>query len=78
MQKWLETKIYSFFYGEFEIEKKKVQKKFDLWCGDLNPRFSIIFPPIIWIFMEREGPEIKSKQASKRDRTLQQLSAARN
>ena len=38
--------------------------------GDLNPRFSVIFPPMIWIFMESEKPEIKSKQASKRDRTL--------
>ena len=28
------------------------------------------FPPMIWIFMEGEGDEIKSKQASKRDRTL--------
>ena len=25
---------------------------------------------MIWIFMEGEGDEIKSKQASKRDRTL--------
>ena len=37
---------------------------------DLNPRFSVIFPPMIWIFMESEKPEIKSKPASKRDRTL--------
>ena len=38
--------------------------------GDLNPRFSVIFPPMIWIFMWSEEPEIKSKQAFKRDRTL--------
>ena len=38
--------------------------------GNLNPRFSVIFPPMIWIFMESEEPGIKSKQASKRDRTL--------
>ena len=38
--------------------------------GDSNPRFSVIFPPMIWIFMEGEGDEIKSKQTSKRDRTL--------
>ena len=37
---------------------------------DLNPRFSVIFPPMIWIFMESEGDKIKSKQGSKRDRTL--------
>ena len=41
--------------------------------GDLNPRFSVIFPPMIWIFMWSEEPEIKSKQASKRDRTLKKL-----
>ena len=39
--------------------------------GDLNPRFSVIFSPMIWIFMWSEEPEIKSKPASKRDRTLQ-------
>ena len=38
--------------------------------GDLNPRFSLIFPPMIWIFMWSEEPEIISKQASKIDRTL--------
>ena len=36
----------------------------------MNPRFSVIFPPTIWIFMEGEGDQIKSKQPSKRDRTL--------
>ena len=39
---------------------------------DLNPRFSVIFPPMIWIFMESEEGEIKSKQASKKDRTSTQ------
>ena len=38
------------------------------FCRDLNARFSEIFMPMI--FMEGEGDEIKSKQASKRDRTL--------
>ena len=38
--------------------------------GDLNPRFSVIFQPMIWIFMWSEEPEIKSKQASKIDWTL--------
>ena len=46
--------------------------------GDLNHRFSVIFPPRIWIFMEGEGDEIKSKQASKRDRTLLQKSVQKN
>ena len=38
--------------------------------GDSNPRFSVIFQPMISIFMEGEGDEIKSKQPSKRDGTL--------
>ena len=38
--------------------------------GDLNPRFSVIFPPMIWILMDGEDYKIKSKQASKRGRTL--------
>ena len=44
-------------------------------CWNLNPRFSVIFPPIIWIYMEGEGDEIKLKQVSKRDRTLLHLNA---
>ena len=61
---------YAFFYGEFENEKKKGQKILTFWSGDLNPRFSVIFPPMIWIFMESDREEIKLKQASKRDRTF--------
>ena len=55
---------------EFENEKKKEGKKFNLPEQGFEPRFSVIFPPEIWIFMESEEPEIKSKQVSKRDRTL--------
>ena len=32
---------------------------------DSNPRFSVIFPPMIWIFMKAEDDKIKSIQASK-------------
>ena len=32
-----------------------------------NPRFSVIFPPMIWIFMWSEETKIKSKQASKKE-----------
>jgi hypothetical protein len=32
--------------------------------GDLNPGFSVIFPPKIWIFMGSEESEIKSRQGS--------------
>ena len=69
IQKWLKTKICS-FYGEFENEKKKGQKKLFFWSGNLNPGFSVIFLPMIWIFMKSEEDEIKSKQAYKKDRTL--------
>ena len=51
-------------------KEKKSKKILPFRSGDLNPRFSVIFPPMIWIFMESEEPEIKSKQASKADRTL--------
>ena len=51
-------------------KRKEKKKKVTFRTGDLNPRFSVISPPMIWIFMESEEPKIKSKQASKRDRTL--------
>ena len=44
------------------------EKKLTFPSGDLNPRFSVVFPPMIWIFMRSEEPEIKSKQGPKRDR----------
>ena len=49
---------YAVFYGEFENEKKKKDKEF--WPSGAG----------IWIFMWSEEPELKSKHASKRDRTL--------
>ena len=63
-------KRYSVFYGEFENEQKKDKNNLTFRSGDSNPRFSVIFLPMIRLFMEGEGDEIKSKQASKRDRTL--------
>ena len=53
------------FYGEFENEQKSVKKILTCRSGDSNSRFSVIFP-----FKEGEGDKFKSKQASKRDRTL--------
>jgi hypothetical protein len=52
------------------LKRKKDKIFLTFRSGDLNPRYSIIFPPMIWIFMWSEEPEIKSKQVSKRDRTL--------
>ena len=45
--------------------------------GDSNPIFSVFFLPTIWIFMEGEGDEIKSEQASKIDRTLVKVGESR-
>ena len=66
----VKNKDMQFFCGEFENKQKKDKKNLTFRSGDSNPRFLVIYPPIIWIFMEGEGDEIKSKQASKRDRTL--------
>ena len=57
-------------YREFENEQKKGKKNLNFRSEDSNSRFSVIFLPMIWIFMEGEGVKIKSKQASKRDGTL--------
>ena len=57
-----------FCVKNLKMERKK--KEMTIWSGDLNPRFSVILPPMIWILMESEEPEIKSKKAAKRDRTL--------
>ena len=60
---------YSVLYGGFENEKKKGKKKFDLPERRFEPRiFEQFFPPLIWIFREGEGDEIKSRQPSKRDK----------
>ena len=50
-------------YEEFE-------KKIDLPERGFEHQIFSSFPSMILIFMESEEPEIKSKQASKRDRTL--------
>ena len=65
IQKWLK-KRHVIFYGEFENEKKKDQTILTLPSGDSNPRFPVIFPPMIWIFIEGEEDEIKSEEASKK------------
>ena len=69
IQKWLKTKICNFLW---RIRKwKEIWQFFFIFkSGDLNPWFSVIFPPMILIFTWSEEPEIKSKQASKRDGTL--------
>ena len=38
---------YAAFYGEFENEQKKDNIFLTFQRGNLNPRFSVIFPPMI-------------------------------
>ena len=64
------NKDMQFFIENLKIKRKKDKFFLTFRNGDLNPRFSVIFPPMIWIFIESEEDEIKSKQASKKDRTL--------
>ena len=66
----VKNKDMQFFMENLKMKRKKDKIFLTFRSGDLNPRFSVIFPPMIWIFMWSEEPEIKSKQASKRDRTL--------
>ena len=66
----VKNKDMQFFMENLKMKRKKDKKNLTFRSGDLNPRFSVIFPPMIWIFMEGEGDKIKSKQASKKDRTL--------
>ena len=51
-------KRYSVFYGKFENEQKKDKNNLTFRSRDSNPRFSVIFPPMIWIFMESEWDEL--------------------
>ena len=47
-----------------KMKRKKDKHFLTFESGDWDPRFSVIFPPTIWIFMEGEGDEIKSRQVS--------------
>ena len=62
IQKWLR---YAVYYGEFKNKQKKDNFFLTFQSGDSNSRFSVFFPPMVWIFMEGEGDEIKPTQASK-------------
>ena len=55
---------------EFENEKNKEQKNFDDPERGFKPQIFSNFPAHDLNFHESEEPEIKSKQASKRDWTL--------
>ena len=67
----IKSRNFIFLYGGFENQKKKCKNNLTLSVGIWTQDFSTIFPPMIWIFSEGEGDEIKSRQPSKKDRTLQ-------
>ena len=57
----VKNKDMQFFMEDLKMKRKKGQTNIlTFWSGDLNPRFSVIFPPIFWIFMESAVDEIKS------------------
>ena len=62
-----------FCVKNLKMKRKKNDKKcLTFRSGDSNSRFSLIFPPTIWIFIEGEGDEIKSRQGSYNFLTLPQ------
>ena len=67
------NKDMQFFMENLKMKRKKDKFFLTFRSRDLNPRFSVIFPPMICIFTKGERDEIKSKQASKRDRTLNEV-----
>ena len=67
-QKMSQIKHTQFCVKNLKIKRKKDNNFMTFRSGDLNHRFQ----PMVWIFMESVEPEINSKQASKRDRTLLQ------
>ena len=73
----VKIKKIQFCVKNLKMKRKKNNIFLTFRSRDLNPRFSVIFSPMIWIFMESEEPEIKPKQASKRDRTLPLISAVK-
>ena len=57
-----------FFIENLKMNRKRTKNILTFRSGDLNPRFSVIFPPMIWIF--KWGARDQIKKASKKDRNL--------
>ena len=55
------------------LKRKRTKEIFTIWGDDLSPRFSVIFPPSIWIFTEDKDDRIKSRQPSKIFSTLKHV-----
>ena len=68
--KLVKNKHMQFFMENLKMNRKRAKIFLTLRRGEANPKFLVIFPTMIWIFMEGEGDKIKSRQAFKRDRTL--------
>ena len=45
-----------FFMENLKKKRDKAKKILTFWIRDLKPRFLVIFPPMIWIFMWSEEP----------------------
>ena len=70
MEKLVKRKDVQFFMKNLILNRKRTKKIFDFPERGFEPQIFINFPAHDLNFHEREGDEIKSKQASKRDRTL--------
>jgi len=77
IQKWLKNKDMQVFMENLKMKRKKDKKFLTFRTGDLNPRFSVIFPPMIWIFMGSEDDEIKCRHGSYNFSTLGQIPSCR-
>ena len=63
-QNMIKIKDTQFCVKNWKWKEKKDNKFLTFQSGDSNPRFSVTFPPMIWIFVEGEGYEIKSRLGS--------------
>ena len=69
IQKWSKTKICSFLWKIWKLTEKG-WKNVDLLQREFEPQIFSNFPTHDLNFCRRKGDKIKSKKASKRDRTL--------
>ena len=70
IQKWLKTKICNFLWRIWKWKEKRRNFFWPSGAGIWTPDFQEFSRPWLEFFMWSEEPEIKYKQASKRDRTL--------
>ena len=64
IKKMVKIKDTQFCVKNLKMNREKDKKILTFRSGDSNPRFSVILPPTIWIFMEGEGDEIKYRGGS--------------